>query len=62
MRIIIILIFGIFSYLLVFLPGFFLFLPEGEEYISGEKTFLSDIEKKTDKLSFKNPGKEPPPK
>lgn len=65
MRIAIILIFGILSYLLVFLPGYFLFLPEGDNSISEKKLKQITQEepaKKKEKLPLKNPGDEPPPK
>ena len=62
MRILIILFFGILSYLLVFLPGFFLFLPEETNFFSEKKITQSQKKDKTEKLPLKNPGEPPPHK
>ena len=62
MRILIILFFAILSYLLVFLPGFFLFLPGENNLLSEKKLTVSQIKEKKDKLPLKNPGKAPPHK
>ncbi len=62
MRILIILFFAILSYLLVFLPGFFLFLPEKTNFFSEKKVTPSQIKDKTEKLPLKNPGEPPPHK
>ena len=61
MRILIILFFAILSYLLVFLPGFFLFLPEKPNFFS-ERKITPQIKNKTEKLPLKNPGEPPPHK
>jgi len=65
MRIVIIIIFGIFSYLVVLIPGYFLFFPGGKEFFSEkdiEKVSVENSEKKAKQLPLKNPGDEPPPK
>ena len=62
MRIVIILIFGILSYLLVFLPGYFFFLPEGINFFQEKKIPLTKLNEKKENSPLKNPGKEPPPK
>ena len=62
MRIVIILIFGILSYLLVFLPGYFLFFPEGSNFFIEKELPLTKLNEKKKNSPLKNPGKEPPPK
>ena len=67
MRIVIIIVFGILSYLLVFLPGYFLFvLEDGEESVVTEtlaELFNSSSESKSaEKMPLTNPGDAPPPK
>ena len=67
MRIVIIIVFGILSYLLVLLPGYFLFvLEDGEESVVTEtlaELFNSSSESKsTETMPMTNPGDAPPPK
>ena len=67
MRIVIIIVFGILSYLLVFLPGYFLFvLKDGEESVVTEtlaELFNSSSESKSAETTpLTNPGAAPPPK
>ena len=67
MRIVIIIVFGILSYLLVLLPGYFLFvLEDGEESVVTEtlaELFNSSSESKSaEKMPLTNPGDAPPPK
>jgi len=59
-RIIIIFIFGILSFLFVFLLGYFLILPEDKKIFQGKKIPLIEVDKKTETSPLKNPGKEPP--
>ena len=66
MRIVIILIVGILSYLIVVLPGYFFIVPRDAEMFSGNWT-LTDLPVAEDantstKLSVANPGDAPPPK
>jgi len=61
-RILIIFIFGILSYLFVFFPGYFLFLPEDKKLFQEKKAPLSHADKKIENSPLKNPGKEPLPK
>jgi len=61
-RIVIILIVGILSYLFVFLPGYFFFLPEESRIFNGKNLHIPDTNKKSKELPLKNPGKEPTPK
>ena len=67
MRIVIIIVFGILSYLLVLLPGYFLFvLEDGEESVVTEtlaELFNSSSESKSaGTMPMTNPGDAPPPK
>ena len=67
MRIAIIAVVGILSYLLVFLPGYFLFVSVDEEESAVSETLaeipVSSSEAKTrEKLPLVNPGEAPPPK
>ena len=67
MRIVIIIFFGILSYLLVLLPGYFFFVSEdGEESVVTEtlvELFNSgSVTKSAEKMSLSNPGDAPPPK
>ena len=67
MRIVIIIVFGILSYLLVLLPGYFLFvLEDGEESLVTEtiaELFNSSSESKSDEtMPLTNPGDAPPTK
>lgn len=63
MRILIIIFFGILSYLIVVLPGYYLIVPVGIEKITTFKTLVElptlDTDKSS-KLSLANPGNEPP--
>ena len=67
MRIAIISVVGILSYLLVFLPGYFLFVSVDEEE-SGVSETLAELpasisaDKTSEKLPLINPGEAPPPK
>ena len=65
MRIVIIAVVGILSYLLVLLPGYFLFVSADEEESAVTETLSelpasSPIAKTTEKLSLTNPGDAPP--
>ena len=67
MRIVIIIVFGILSYLLVFLPGYFLFvLEDGEESVVTEtlaELFNSSSESNSaETMPLTNPGDAPRPK
>ena len=66
MRIAIIAIIGIFAYLVVFIPGYFLIVPEQSEKISDNKTsgkFKADSTVvKSSEQNIENPGDAPPPK
>jgi len=67
MRIVIIIVFGILSYLLVLLPGYFLFvLEDGEKSVVTEtlaELFNSSSESKSAEIMpMTNPGDAPPPK
>tara|TARA_B100001142_G_scaffold161803_1_gene161960 strand:+ start:224 stop:427 length:204 start_codon:yes stop_codon:yes gene_type:complete len=67
MRIVIIIVFGILSYLLVLLPGYFLFvLEDGEKSVVTEtlaELFNSSSESKSaETMPMTNPGDAPPPK
>ena len=67
MRIAIIAIAGILSFLLVFLPGYFLLIvPGDEEMTSDNETMTEETEsaaaKTTEKFPLTNPGDAPPPK
>jgi len=65
MRIVIVIIFGILSYLLVLIPGYFLFFPKGVEIFSNkdiEKISMRNSDKKAKPSPLKDPGDEPPPK
>ena len=66
MRIAIIVIIGIFAYLIVFIPGLFFIVPDETEKLSDNKTSVllqadSTAEKST-KQPIENPGDAPPPK
>ena len=66
MRIAIIVIIGIFAYLIVFIPGYFFIVPDEKEELSDNKTSVllqadSTAEKST-KQPIENPGDAPPPK
>ena len=67
MRIAIIAVVGILSYLLVFLPGYFLFVSVDEEESAvietlAEHPVSSSAAKTTEKLPLINPGEAPSPK
>ncbi len=66
MRIAIIIIIGIFAYLVVFIPGYIFIVPDETENLSDNKTSVrlkadSTAKKSTDP-SIVNPGDAPPPK
>ena len=66
MRIAIIIIIGIFAYLIVFIPGYIFIVPDHTEKLSDNKTSErlkadSTAEKSSDK-PIANPGDAPPPK
>ena len=66
MRIAIIVIIGIFAYLIVFIPGFFLIVPDETEKLSDNKTSVQlqadSTAEKSSKQPIVNPGDAPPPK
>ena len=66
MRIAIIVFIGIFAYLIVFIPGFFLIVPDETEKLSDNKTSVQlQADSTTEKSSqqpIENPGDAPPPK
>ena len=66
MRIAIIVIIGIFAYLIVFIPGYIFIFPDETEKLSDNKTSLqSQADSSAGKSSEKpivNPGDAPPPK
>ena len=66
MRIAIIIIIGIFAYLIVFIPGFFLIVPDETEKLSDNKTSVQlqadSTAEKSSKQPIANPGDAPPPK
>ncbi len=67
MRIVIIIVFGILSYLLVLLPGYFLFVLEDDEESVVTETLAelfnsSSVSKSADKMPLTNPGDAPPTK
>ena len=66
MRIAIIVIIGIFAYLIVFIPGYIFIVPDETEKLADNKTLLQQQEDSTaEKSSVKtivNPGDAPPPK
>jgi len=65
MKIVIILLFGILSYLIVLIPGYFLFFSEGTDIFPNKdinKISSEDSDNKAKQLPLKNPGDEPPPK
>ena len=66
MRIALIVIIGIFAYLIVFIPGYFFIVPDETEKLSDNKT---SVQLKVDSTAGKsseqpivNPGDAPPPK
>ena len=66
MRIAIIVIIGIFAYLIVFIPGYFFIVPDEKEKHSDNKSSLKltvdSNTKKTSEQPMENPGDAPPPK
>ena len=67
MRIVIIIFFGILSYLLVLLSGYYLFVLEDDEESVVTETLAeifnsSSVSKSAEKMSLTNPGDAPPPK
>jgi len=66
MRIVIIVIVCILSYLVVVLPGYFFIVPRDANIFSGNWTLtelpIEDGANKSTKLSVTNPGDAPPPK
>ena len=66
MRIAIIVIIGIFAYLIVFIPGYFFIVPDEKENLSDNKTSVQlQADSTTEKSSeqpIENPGDAPPPK
>ena len=66
MRIAIIVIIGIFAYLIVFIPGYFFFVPDETEKLSDNKTSVllqaDSTAEKSSKQPIENPGDAPPPK
>ena len=66
MRIAIIVFIGIFAYLIVFIPGFFLIVPDETEKLSDNKTSVQlqadSTAEKSSKQPIANPGDAPPPK
>ncbi|GIT07931.1 MAG: hypothetical protein CM1200mP30_15610 [Pseudomonadota bacterium] len=66
MRIAIIVIIGIFAYLIVFIPGYFFIVPDEKEKLSDNKTSVllqaDSTAKKSSKQPIENPGDAPPPK
>ena len=66
MRIVIIVIVGILSYLVVVLPGYFFIVPRDAEMFSGNWTLTElpeeDAVNTSTKLSVANPGDAPSPK
>ena len=66
MRIAIIVIIGIFAYLIVFIPGFFLIVPDETEKLSDNKTSVQlqadSTAEKSSEQPIANPGDAPPPK
>ena len=66
MRIAIIIIIGIFAYLIVFIPGYFFIVLDETEKLSDNKTsVLSQADSTAEKSSeqpIANPGDAPPPK
>ena len=66
MRIAIILIVGILSYLVVLLPGYFFIVPRNAEMFPGNWTLtelpVEDAANTSTELSIANPGDAPPPK
>ena len=66
MHIAIIVIIGIFAYLIVFIPGYFLIVPDETEKLSDNKTSVQlkadSTAEKSSEQPIANPGDAPPPK
>ena len=66
MRIAIIVIIGIFAYLIVFIPGYFFIIPDETERHSDNKTSVQlqadSTAEKSSEQPIANPGDAPPPK
>ena len=66
MRIAIIVIIGIFAYLIVSIPGYFFIVPDETEELSDNKTSVQlqadSTAEKSSKHPIVNPGDAPPPK
>ena len=66
MRIAIIIIIGIFAYLVVFIPGYFFIVPDKTEELSDNKTSVKPLADsssgKSSEQPIANPGDAPPPK
>ncbi len=66
MRITIVIIIGIFAYLIVFIPGYFFIVPNETEKLSDNKTSLQlqadSTAEKSSEQPIANPGDAPPPK
>ena len=66
MRIAIIVIIGIFAYLIVFIPGYFFIVPDETNKLSDNKTLAQlqadSTAEKSSKQPIENPGDAPPPK
>ena len=66
MRIAIIVIIGIFAYLIVFIPGYFFIVPDEAEKLSDNKTSVplqsDSTAEKSSEQPIANPGDAPPPK
>ena len=66
MRIAIIVIIGIFAYLIVFIPGFIFIVPDETEKLSDNKTSVQlqadSTAEKSSEQPIANPGDAPPPK
>ena len=66
MRIAIIVIIGIFAYLIVFIPGYIFIVPDEEEKLSDNKTSVrlkaDSVAEKSSDQPIVNPGDAPPPK
>ena len=66
MRIAIIVIIGIFAYLIVFIPGYIFIVPDQTDKLSDNKTSVRSKTDSSGKISsdqsIANPGNAPPPK
>ena len=66
MRIALIVIIGIFAYLIAFIPGYFFIVPDEKEKLSDNKTSVrlkaDSVAEKSSDQPIVNPGDAPPPK